>query len=1171
MEQCSLNQLQALSDKIKEEEMSILIERMAELMLKDDSRDNPPDEHGNIRKQTEKEKYASLLLRSLRIHMCLNLIQQGHKSCVSQFKEDWKEALDCLKFIEYEWNLTGEVISDAIDIILLLDPEQRKPLLRQLDYRTKLKIKKYSPLRPEVFFSAIHMTEYCLSHERPDEACMLIKNLILLSEERNAQDLNKHREIIHRALWYIVDTSHSLTCEIGDQQKKYFESITDYNASRFYWFYSFALTGVGRYDEAAKLSKLCWEICLRVEGDTSWIGARAGQMYYLSFVRKDDTGKAEEFLWDLIKKIDNNYFPEVDASADFVRATTIAELLSIHMDKQDLRNYLPEIQGFLDYCYSIADTTKNPRLTIRYAENMLSAYYLEKCDYLQAADHSEKALQAVPPNGLEPLPSDILLYTNQLLIYCGLNDAEQIARLLDLLDSHWEELDGNMFTTSRALLLSNTAAKKLGVFEQNIDQSRELLMELYQDLQEGELEEAEYKSEDVTYASWVLDMVSGILDTFSSDKAELSRLYSIITYFMDRPDTYPFNSFQLATIYLIRAQAEWQMGSTDAISSLAKCLKYSKLITASHEARISLLRFAAVVYYDFGYKQHALSILDEALTSITEAWHKGTAYLNDHKVCQMLSYVQFHFNICYSLMRTAANSKTLYNTVLRFKALPALVGRERNRLLRLAPIDKELQAQIFAAQDQLAAAEMNDSLMGTSTAQDVFVQLQSLEASFAEQFPESLNFTDISFDRVCEKLPDDSAIVEYWFVLGAGAIGTSAAIAEDWELDIFVTTKTHGKVSFNHIKNPAATQIAENSQRFVELLQDSHASVVHGGEKNLIREELYRELIAPVVPYLEGISTLYLAPDDMLFNLPFEILYADESKTLQDQYQICRLVCGRDILFYDDISSTAGDCFVLGDPDYEAERGERSNSLNRGGVMALTPVLPLPFSGIEATCVARRCRTEAHTGPAATKYALQHALPCRIIHLATHGVFDDAMESDSLYSSHLVFAGYNKWVKDKKESAYCGNGVLTADEISRMDLHQTNLVVMSACQSGLGDTTSGSTQGLMSAFSAAGVRWIVSHMWEASDFATPILMDAFYNAHLNMGLEVPEALQYAKNYLRTATIGELRRNGWLDIPRNSKLSEKSIDAILEMREANDRRKPFADEFFWGGFVVHKSR
>ena len=148
---------------------------------------------------------------------------------------------------------------------------------------------------------------------------------------------------------------------------------------------------------------------------------------------------------------------------------------------------------------------------------------------------------------------------------------------------------------------------------------------------------------------------------------------------------------------------------------------------------------------------------------------------------------------------------------------------------------------------------------------------------------------------------------------------------------------------------------------------------------------------------------------------------------------------------------------------------------------------------------------------------------------------------------------------------------MTADEISRMDLHQTNLVVMSACQSGLGDTTSGSTQGLMSAFSAAGVRWIVSHMWEASDFATPILMDAFYNAHLNMGLEVPEALQYAKNYLRTATIGELRRNGWLDIPRNSKLSEKSIDAILEMREANDRRKPFADEFFWGGFVVHKSR
>lgn len=140
-----------------------------------------------------------------------------------------------------------------------------------------------------------------------------------------------------------------------------------------------------------------------------------------------------------------------------------------------------------------------------------------------------------------------------------------------------------------------------------------------------------------------------------------------------------------------------------------------------------------------------------------------------------------------------------------------------------------------------------------------------------------------------------------------------------------------------------------------------------------------------------------------------------------------------------------------------------------------------------------------------------------------------------------------------------------------MDLQETELVVLSACQSGLGDTTYGSTRGLLSAFSAAGARWIVSHMWEASDFATPILMDAFYDAYLNMGREVPDALQYAKEYLRTVTVGTLRRDGWFRLPADTRISEDVRGAVAEMNQWPDSTVPFADEFFWGGFIVHKSR
>jgi CHAT domain-containing protein len=374
----------------------------------------------------------------------------------------------------------------------------------------------------------------------------------------------------------------------------------------------------------------------------------------------------------------------------------------------------------------------------------------------------------------------------------------------------------------------------------------------------------------------------------------------------------------------------------------------------------------------------------------------------------------------------------------------------------------------------------------------------------------------------------------------------------------------------DYLKIKRGDIILEQAERLISILQDP-GDVSTSGEKASLRAELYRKLIAPVLPFLDGIDNLYIAPHDQLCNLPFEILYADGHGLLQDEYKICRLVCGRDLLFYDNCETTGGSSFILGNPDYEAERGERISSKTRSVQKSLNPVSALPFSGVEASRIGRRYHTRIYTGNAATKYALQEALPCSTIHLATHGVFDDQMETDSLYASHLVFAGYNKWVSNGTESRFCGNGVLTADEISRMDLKKTELVVLSACQSGLGDTSYGSVRGLISAFSAAGARWIISHMWEADDFSVPILMDAFYDAYQNKGRDVPDALQYAKNYLRTVTIGTLRREGWLDLPDDIRFSEDIRLAIADMRGCPNDTKPFEDEFYWGGFTVHKSR
>ena len=1162
----SIENLQALSDMIKEEELSIVMEHLAKTMVEDAEPLSPED----IRKQTELEKYASVYLRSLRIHLCLDLLMQGHKSCAKDIKNDWDYIIDCLKFTEGHWNVSSELLSNAVDTILLLNLDHRAALLKQLDFATRIKIKKQLPLSASVFFCALHMAEYCFRHKKTDDACVILQNLIVLSEAYNQTDLDRHREVVRRVLWYLVDTSHALTCEICDLQKTYFDGVEDYDTSRFLWFYGIALIGTGRNDEGISVLKRCHELCIQIEGDDSWIGARAGQIYYYSLINTEKTVDAEIYLWDALEKIDTGYYSEMDSQADFVAMYTLSVLLKMNCDRQTLRGFLPQIQRFRDYCYEQGEHAVNPRFTIRFAENMLSAYYLETGDYLQAADHSLIALNATVPENVEPLPSNILIYTNLLLIYCMLNDADQMAYYYEILVKASEDYEDDEFIMSRVLLMLDTAAKKLGVESETVENEREFIQDIYQQICEGNLHAAKTATENVTYAQWVLDQMSTILDTFRCDRTELKQMHIIINYFLEKDEIYRFNNVQKMVCYSLLAQTQWQLKSPNVEDSLLKTLEYVEAVTPSNEARISTLRFVAMVYYQLQKPKASLPVIRESLACITTAWQKATSYLNDQKVCQLLSFIQHHFNLCYAILRTSVDSKALYECVLRFKDLPALVGRERNRLMRLAPIDEELRSQIFRLQDQLAAAELNDSLQGTNTAQAIAEELQRMEALFADQFPQNMQFTAISCEKVFDCLSDRAAVLEYYFSLSIENLCGNEVNDQILELDVFVTTKVSGSIQFNHIKLPCADDVLDLVTAFNDALQHPDDLELQG-EKNILRSKIYEALLTPVTPYLDGVETLYIAPDDQLSNLPFEILYTDGSKMLQDQFTVCRLVCGRDLLFYDDTTPPGSGCFVMGNPDYEAEKGERFESKSRGTSGSLVPVAQLPFSGIEAEYVAKRCHVQPFTGSNATKYALQNALPCGIIHLATHGIYDEEINIDSLYSSHLVFAGYNKWLAHNTESDGCGNGVLTADEISRMDLHKTDLVVLSACQSGLGDVSFRSTRGLLSAFAAAGAKWVVCHMWEASDFATPILMDAFYEAHLTRGMDIPDALQHAKNYLRTVTIGELRQKGWFDCLSYPELSVSAKELVMRLENAKDSRKPFADEYFWGGFTVHKSR
>lgn len=176
------------------------------------------------------------------------------------------------------------------------------------------------------------------------------------------------------------------------------------------------------------------------------------------------------------------------------------------------------------------------------------------------------------------------------------------------------------------------------------------------------------------------------------------------------------------------------------------------------------------------------------------------------------------------------------------------------------------------------------------------------------------------------------------------------------------------------------------------------------------------------------------------------------------------------------------------------------------------------------------------TGAEATEFAVLNAKRPKVLHLATHGFFlknqqDSSLEGtrgilikpkplpkgyeNPLVRSGLAFAGANH----AKEATSSNDGLLTALEVSGMDLHGTDLVTLSACETGVGEVKIGEgVFGLRRAFALAGARNLLMSLWAIGDEITAGQMNEFYRLY-GKGNSPAEALRKAQ----LKTISQLRK------------------------------------------------
>ena len=272
-----------------------------------------------------------------------------------------------------------------------------------------------------------------------------------------------------------------------------------------------------------------------------------------------------------------------------------------------------------------------------------------------------------------------------------------------------------------------------------------------------------------------------------------------------------------------------------------------------------------------------------------------------------------------------------------------------------------------------------------------------------------------------------------------------------------------------------------------------------------------RQVFDPLVPLLSGRRRILISTDGDLAILPLEVLPLSNGTRLIDRYQFSYLSCGRDLLRMQSTTHTqAGAAVVAADPDFDLAgnsgpslpaKGRQSRNLDRGH-----PVRRLPSTRSEAETIASMLGVRALLGRDVTKQRIRDLHSPSIVHLATHGFFRKDQTGfratpgfarprleNPMLRSGLLLAGFNTWLSHGPAAAGAENGMLNGEDVAGLDLSGTELVVLSACKTGLGEVRVGEgVFGLRRAFEVAGARTLVMSLWKVPDKQTQELMVDFY-------------------------------------------------------------------------------
>lgn len=573
----------------------------------------------------------------------------------------------------------------------------------------------------------------------------------------------------------------------------------------------------------------------------------------------------------------------------------------------------------------------------------------------------------------------------------------------------------------------------------------------------------------------------------------------------------------------------------------------------------------AMTYYAAGRPADALNYFERAIANRRAQFRNQFAHMNERERLNFLNETSGLMPVFVSFASQYQGQfpqlpDEVYDLLLWIKGL--VVGSmtsERASLVKQRdPAAVALFDQLTSTKRALAALAnlSRANYEGLDAARSKLAQqaddIEKQLVARSTQFASTKRAADSSWQEVRQALGSGEAAVEYV------AFGFYDGRKWTRSTKYAALVVTNGSVHPGMIVLPDASVDPRTS-----VLDDYKSWVISAGAlTDQSRGRTFASLFwDPILPNLGGATRVYIAPDGVLDVVAFGVLPAASGRLLMEDFDLRLLVSTQDLLrqVQAPIDNTAA---LFGDPMFSLAR-ERApvptDGETRGapkpvadGAAATVPSItshrsvmfrdassrcrdslgrgalcPLPQTESEVSDLAESLKAHSWrvAGPFTRERAAKETVLAvehpRLLHIATHGFWSEAAETstqshrpvtlaqDVMLRSGLYLAGADEALRASTNRS-ANAGVLTAYEVATMDLTGTELVVLSACDTGLGSIRNGEgVFGLRRGLQEAGAAGVMMAMWAVPERETKEIMAAFYGKWLN-GEDKHEALREAE-------------------------------------------------------------